>query len=221
MNPPDAEREVLAALQVLGTGLFPDVWKSTILRAAAVIYRFCAPSSQYSQQATHIVSNLTAIGPNGNLGPGWDSLRGDMAAVLNAVLQDIRSGALWRGIWDAKNETCEDILQQADDLLVAKFIAAAAVLAGGALETHLKDLCQRYTVIWNGDGSIAKYQGVLSAAQNKGVITFFASGDAKFVTAWGDLRNRAAHSPALITENDAIAVSSMLSGIRDFIRRVP
>lgn len=221
MTPPEIESEVVEALEALGTGLFPDVWKSTILRAAAVVQRFCAPGSVYIEEARQIVSNLNSIGENGTLQPGWDSPKGNMAAVLNAVLQDAKTGSLWRGLWEAKNDTCTDILQQADALLLTRYFAAAAVLAGGALEAHLKDLCERHELNWQGDGSITKYQGALSAAQNRGDISFFSTGDGKFVTAWGDLRNRAAHTPASILAGDDVAISNMLLGIRDFIKRVP
>jgi hypothetical protein len=221
MNPPDVERELTEALQVLGTGLFPDVWKGTILHAAAVVQRHCAPGSVYTEEAKRIASTLINIGADGSLGPRWDSPRENMAAILNSLLQDVRTGSLWRGIWDAKNDSCADILQQADHLLDGKYFAAAAVLAGGGLETHLKDLCQRYSVIWQNPGTITKYQTALSAEQNKGNISFFSSGDAKLVIAWGDLRNRAAHDPTSVTQEDTAAISNMIVGIRDFLIRVP
>lgn len=221
MNPIHAESDVAAAIQNLGSGPFPDLWKSTFVRAAAVVCRLCPPTSPYAEQAKSILAEVRTTGAMGSLGPGWDSPKGDMAAVLNALLSDIKSGALWRGLWDAKNDTCNDILQQADDLFASHYLAAAAVLSGGALEAHLKDLCQRHNLPWVGDGSISKYQNALSAAQNKGQITFFSSGDGKLVTAWGDLRNRAAHDPSGVAHVDATAISLMLQGVRDFIHRVP
>lgn len=221
MIPQDAERDVLAALEALGKGSFPDIWKSSFLRAAAVVCRFCTPNSLYYQEARRVASSLSSIASDGTLWPGWDSPQGDMAALLNAVLQDMKSGALWRGLWDAKNDTCADILQQADDLYAAKYFAASAVLAGGALEAHLKDICERHMIAWQGNGTISKYQGVLAASQNNGDISFFTSRDGKFVIAWGDLRNRAAHAPHTICEADASAIFNMIHGIRDFIGRVP
>ncbi len=221
MIPPTAEHDAETALQRVGTGVFPAEWKSTFFHAAAIIGRLCAPSSFYVKQAERIVNDVNAIGSSGVLYQGWDSPKGNMAAILIALLSEIKSGTLWRGLWDAKNETCTDILQQADDLLEKNYFAAATVLAGGALEAHLKDLCLRNNISWNGDGTIAKYQGALSQAQNKGDISFFSTEDGKFITAWGGLRNRAAHSPAQITQIDLPGITGMLNGIRDFIKRIP
>lgn len=221
MIPPDAETDLRAALQSLGTGSFPVEWKSTIIQAAAVICRLCGQSSVHSEEAKRILFKLDAIAPSGILGPGWESPRDDMASVLKAAIKDASTGALWRGIWDAKNGTCLDVLEQAEDLLLANYLAAAAVLSGGALEAHLKDLCGRTGLQWSGDGSISKYQSALSSAQRNGTISFFSGGDSKQVLAWGDLRNRAAHNPASIQMEDSVAITNMISGIRDFINRVP
>ncbi|NMF60752.1 hypothetical protein [Pseudanabaena yagii] len=222
MTPPDAERDLLAALEKLRNASFPlELWKSPIFRGASVVQRYCAPNSPYVVIAMGIVSDLATVGASGVLEPGWDSPRSSMVGLLNAVLEDVRDGSLWRGIWDAKNETCADILEQAESLFESKYFAAATVLAGGTLETHLKDLCLRYNINWSGNGSINNYKDALSAEQKKGAISFFSLGDSKQVTAWGDLRNSAAHDPSSISTVNSVAIHSMIVGIRDFINRVP
>jgi hypothetical protein len=222
MTPPDAERELLAALDKLrDNASFPELWKSRIFLGASVVQRYCAPSSPYAVIAMNIVSDSATVGASGVLEPGWDNPRSSMVALLNAVLEDVKDGSLWRGIWDAKNETCVDILEQAKNLFELNYLAAAAVLAGGALETHLKDLCLRYNINWSGDGSINRYKDALSAEQKKGAISFFSLGDSKQVMAWGDLRNKAAHDPSSISTVNSVAIHSMIVGIGDFINRVP
>jgi hypothetical protein len=220
MITPNAETEVIEALANVGTGIFPTAWKSSIYQAAAVLSRICTPGSPYSEQAKQIIARVPAIGADGRLMAGWESPQYEMAALLTAALKDIKSGAMWRGLWDIRNEACSDLLTQADELFSKNYLAASAVLAGGALETHLKDLCVRSNLQWSGDGSISKYISVLSQAQNQGAIAFFSTLDNKMCTAWGDIRNRAAHDPATISAKDKVAIETMIKGVRDFIVRV-
>jgi hypothetical protein len=111
MIPPDAERDLLAALDKLRNASFPlELWKSPIFSGAAVVQRYCAPSSPYAIIAMDIVSDLATVGASGVLETGWDIPKSSMVALLNTVLEDVKDGSLWRGIWDAKNETCADIL---------------------------------------------------------------------------------------------------------------
>jgi len=57
-------------------------------------------------------------------------------------------------------ETIEDVLCQAESLLARHdAVVAAAVLAGGALETHLRHLCERWAIDWLGKGSISADAG--------------------------------------------------------------
>ena len=77
-----------------------------------------------------------------------------------------------------------ELLDQASSFLAGGYVVAAAVIAGGALETHLAHLCQRSGVTWSGDGSISKYNGVLGAARSR-VYPFYSTNDGKSVEAWG------------------------------------
>ncbi len=118
--------------------------------------------------------------------------------LVKAAIVDAQSGNLLRGLHEAKNDTCIDILDQANFLcekVICFFLPAAAVLAGGALETHHKDLCIRNNIAWGGDGSISTYDSAIAQARNKGTLTVYESGDTKLITAWGDDRNCAAHRP--------------------------
>jgi hypothetical protein len=81
-------------------------------------------------------------------------------------------------------ETVGELLDQASSFLAGGYVVAAAVIAGGALETHLAHLCQRSGVTWSGDGSISKYNGAVGAARKQG-ISVYSTNDGKSVEAWG------------------------------------
>ena len=116
-------------------------------------------------------------------------------------------------------ETVGELLDQAEQLVDDGEPVPAAVLAGGALETHLRHLCDRAGVLGGliGHGNIDKYKSLLDVARKNGheVIT---KGDGKLVTAWGDDRNIAAHNPTKFGKGGP-EVKLMIEGIRQFVAR--
>lgn len=96
-----------------------------------------------------------------------------------------------------------------------EFQTAAAVIAGGALETHLHDLCVRNGITWNGEGSVTKYNDAIAQARNAGNRIYSAT-DGKSVTSWGGRRNDAAHKPAEFDGTQA-EVRTMIDGIRQLV----
>jgi hypothetical protein len=133
------------------------------------------------------------------------------------ILKDGRMQALIDGV---RAETVSEVLDQADALLTANHALAAAVLAGGALETHLLHLCVRNSVTWPGDGSISKYDGAMAQARNTGTVTVYSATDSKLIGAWGKIRNDAAHDPTNFTRT-VDEVRRMVEGIREFMARIP
>jgi hypothetical protein len=140
--------------------------------------------------------------------------------VIDAGASIVRAGHLRTLSDGVRAETVSELLDQADALLTANHIVAAAVLAGGALETHLCHLCQRNKLTWVGDGSIAKYDQAVAQARNAGTVEVYAATDTKLVGGWGGLRNDAAHDPTTFTRTVG-EVRLMIEGIRQFIARVP
>jgi hypothetical protein len=140
--------------------------------------------------------------------------------VIEAGASLLKGGHL-RSLMDGlRAETVSEVLDQANALLAARHPVAAAVLAGGALETHLLHLCQRNHLTWVGEGSIAKYDGAIAKARNDGPVEVYSATDTKQVVAWGGIRNDAAHDPTKFTRTPE-AVKLMVDGIRQFIARVP
>ena len=138
------------------------------------------------------------------------------AKTAVALLEGGHLRALADGV---RAETVGELLDQAEQLVDDGEPVPAAVLAGGALETHLRHLCDRAGVLGTlvGSGSIEKYKGLLDVARKNGdeVIT---KGDGKLVTAWGDDRNIAAHHPTKFGKGGP-EVRLMVDGIRQFVAR--
>jgi len=140
--------------------------------------------------------------------------------TVQSALALLESGRL-RGLIDGvRAETMAELLDQAEILLKKEYLIAAAVLAGGALETHLLHLCQRNELPWVGDGSISKYDQPIAQARKVGTVEVYSGTDSKLVTGWGGIRNDAAHEPTKF-KHSAADVRLMLEGIRQFIARVP
>ncbi|MHB1785264.1 MAG: hypothetical protein ACYCS7_03815 [Acidimicrobiales bacterium] len=131
------------------------------------------------------------------------------------IIQSDRLGSLLDVV---RNETENELLGQAETLLKANHKAAAAVIAGGALEVHLRSLCEKFGLTVSGDGSISKYDGAIAKARNDGVVTVYPATDSKLVGAWGGMRNDAAHDPGAFS-NSKEDVRRMIEGVRDFIPR--
>lgn len=140
------------------------------------------------------------------------------AAAKTAVV--LLEGGHLRALADGvRAETVGELLDQAEQLVDDGEPVPAVVLAGGALETHLRHLCDRAGVLGRlvGHGNIDKYKSLLDGARKDGdeVIT---KGDGKFVTAWGDDRNTAAHDPTSFTKSGP-EVRLVIDGIRQFVAR--
>lgn len=139
--------------------------------------------------------------------------------VFVAALDILKAGGLSTLVDGIRADTAAELLDQADTLVGKGYLAAAAVLAGGALETHLYHLCLKHAVTWNGVGSISAYDGAIATARNQG-HQLYSLGDSKLIVAWGGMRNDAAHAPTTFQRN-AKEVGIMITGIREFIIRVP
>jgi hypothetical protein len=144
-----------------------------------------------------------------------DAARGVFRSAYDQLRND-RLGSIADGIFA---ESVSELLDQAQALNDKSFVVAAAVIAGGALESHLMHLCKRNQLTWSGDGSIEKYNSAIGEARDKGTEIYSVT-DGKLVTAWGGIRNEAAHTPAAFTRT-AQDVGSMIVGILEFVARHP
>lgn len=141
----------------------------------------------------------------------------EMRGVFRAARTMLETGRLASLADGIRAETATELLDQAEQLVAGGHTVAAAVLAGGALETHLRGLCAKHDLAWSGSGSISKYNSSIAQARNAGIEVYRAT-DAKSVLAWGGLRNDAAHDPVNFSSGTE-GVRVMIHGIRDFIAR--
>jgi hypothetical protein len=141
--------------------------------------------------------------------------------ILTAVKGELSGG--WfvtaRGLISA--EIFADFLEMAEYLLTEQYKDAAAVIAGSSLEEHLRQLATKHgistTRVKGAVENAPKTADALNADLAR--VNAYTKLDQKSVTAWLDLRNKAAH--AKYTEYDGKQVGLMLEGIRQFMARVP
>lgn len=149
-----------------------------------------------------------------------DGIKGALG-VLEAMRKDLEGGYLTelRGLISA--EIFTDFIEMAGHLLQQKYKSPAAVVAGSALEAHLRRLAMRHNI----DLMAADQHGVPRPRRAQAInqdlckASVYTAPDQKMVTAWLDIRNKAAHGE----ESNVIEshVEGMLLGIPDFILRHP
>lgn len=174
---------------------------------AATIDRLAPPGSRYRQNAQAAFEQYGENHPyNLNILPGiLKALRGDyVAGHMQAIHELIHA------------EVFADFLEMADYLLEEGYKDPGAVLAGGVLEEHLRKLCEKNSIAIL-KGNRPKKADSLNAELAGARV--YSKLDQKSVTAWLDLRNKAAHGR--YDEYTKEQVALMVQGIRDFLSRYP
>jgi len=137
--------------------------------------------------------------------------------ILKALKEDVEAGYLTTLRELIHADMFGDFLEMAEYLLTDGFKDPAAVLVGGVLEEHLRQLSVKYGVDLNEPHGQPKKSDKMNADLVK--KTAYTGLEQKQVTAWLDLRNKAAHGR--YSEYRAEQVSLMLQGVRDFAIRHP
>lgn len=136
--------------------------------------------------------------------------------IAKALISDIRSGYLQSVEELLHGNVFGDYLEMAMHLLDNDYKDAAAVLTGGTLEVHLKNMCSKYNISIERSGKSKKADELNSELAKRDV---YSKLDQKNVTAWLGLRNDAAHGNYSAYTKDQ--VSLLLQSVRDFITRHP
>lgn len=116
-------------------------------------------------------------------------------------------------------EVFSDFLEMSKYLLDEKYKDPAAVMIGSVLEEHLRQLCTTHsldTFLIKGTEPIPKKADLLNSDLTK--VGVYGVLEQKNVTAWLDLRNRAAHGK--YTEYTIEQVQLMYQGVLDFVSRI-
>ena len=110
-----------------------------------------------------------------------------------------------------------DILEQAEYLLSQSYFRASAVVAGVALESHLRKLAEKNQIpITSDDGKYVKADSLNGNLLKNQIIDKTMN---KSITGWLGLRNDAAHpDPKQIDEG---MIKLMIDGIKLFIEKYP
>lgn len=140
-----------------------------------------------------------------------------LLGALEGLREDYADGFLrgFNELIDA--DLFEDILEQADYLRTQGYVRASAVVAGVALESHLRKLAEKNSIpIKNDKGKFVEAETLKNELYRTGIIdkTFNKS-----ITAWLGLRNDAAHPEP--KEINAGLLQPMISGIRILIEKYP
>lgn len=139
--------------------------------------------------------------------------------ILNAIKAEIAGGWLvsMKGLVAA--ELFTDFIEMANHLLEEGYKDPAAVVIGSVLEEHLRQLSLKHSIditflTASGDTRLKKAEGMNTDLSKSKVYSVL---DQKMVTAWLDLRNKAAHGK--YKEYSAEQVEQMMQGVTNFMSR--
>jgi len=144
----------------------------------------------------------------------------EVQAILHSARAELAGGWFVSLRQLVSAEIFTDFLEMAEYLIDESYVHPAAVMIGSVLEEHLRQLCVAAGVAVEQpapDGSLRpKKADALNAELTK--VGIYSKLDQKNVTAWLDLRNKAAHGK--YTDYTTEQVKNMLSGVTEFVARV-
>jgi hypothetical protein len=150
-----------------------------------------------------------------------DGLIRELAGILQALHADYAADRIKTFAELVHSDLFADMLEAADYLLGESYKDPAAVMAGGVLEQHLRELCRKHgidtTFTTPGGDTKSKMIDIMNADLAK--ASAFGKIKQKQVTACTGIRNAAAHGE--YSKYDENQVRQMIVGIRDFIAKYP
>lgn len=216
-------------------------WFEEVLKRFAAIPKypiegFSVPTYWYEQEGAYVwlaeaSTAIASVFPGGHqCRQAWERLLPKVHAgsanggtldglvgVFKGATNLIRAGRLGTLIDSIRVETESDLLEQAEILVNANHLAAAAVIAGGSLETHLRHLVAKHGLTITGHGSISTYNQAIAQARKAGTEVY-SKADHDQVESCCKTRNDAAHNPGNFkATNDQLML--MIEGVRQFITR--
>ena len=140
----------------------------------------------------------------------------NLVGIAEALKTAYESGYLYQIEELIRADLFADFLDMGEYLLEESYKDPAAVIIGGVLEEHLRKLCLKNSIDITTNKSFKKADTMNADLANSHVYNRL---DQKSITAWLDLRNKAAHGKYTDYTDDQVKVA--LLGIRDFIARFP
>lgn len=184
-----------------------DDRQGLVTRSIAAIHRITGPFSSYSKEIDRILREK----------PELHVHTSSIIGIVKALKDDIDSGYIQSLIELIHAEVFSDFLEMAIHLNDSGYKDAAAVIAGSTLENHIKKLAQKNNIsMLTTNGKSIKADRLNADLAN---ATIYSKLDQKNITAWLDLRNKAAHGN--YTDYNKEQVKLLIIGIQDFITRNP
>jgi hypothetical protein len=178
--------------------------QSLVTRAIASIHRVTGVNSTYSKEIERILEALPSIHKHTS----------SIIGITQALKEDLELGYIQSLVEIVHSEIFSDFLDMARHLNNSGYKDSSAVLAGSTLESHLRKLALKNSIeVEKDDRPIKanKLNADLTKADIYGLL------DQKNITAWLDLRNKAAHGN--YEEYTKEQVDLLIAGIQDFITR--
>ncbi|MFI5405477.1 MAG: hypothetical protein ACHQ1D_03070 [Nitrososphaerales archaeon] len=140
-------------------------------------------------------------------------------AILQSIRHEIEQGWLTSLKSIVSAEVFSDFLEMSKHLLEEKYKDPAAVMIGSVLEEHLRQSCLANSIdieIMKGTDRMPKKADLMNSDLVK--VGMYGVLEQKNITAWLDLRNRAAHGK--YSEYTIEQVDLMYQGVLNFITRI-
>lgn len=183
-----------------------------------------------AQQVTRIIAVVDRVTPEGSayrsqvrdpfvrgMGGSNPHALPDLIGVLQALRVDVEAGYLKSVEELIHADVFADFLEMADELHGKGYKDPSAVLAGSVLEEHLRKLASRSGIaVADATGRPIKADKLNADLAGLGTYNKL---EQKSVTAWFDLRNKAAHGK--YEEYDDVQVAALIRDVRDFMIRHP
>lgn len=188
---------------------YPDTSKHEVLNVLMSTLQRVAPknSSYWKQFSAMVQARGSGLAPV-NLP--------FLVGILRALRGDVAAGYVVEIEETIHADIFSDFLEMAEHLLDTNFKDPAAVMIGGVLEEHLRKLAIKNGITVTNDNGYKKADTINGEL---GGIPVYNKLDQKTITAWLDLRNKAAHGQ--YSEYVREQVSAMLLGVRNFLSRFP
>ncbi len=186
-----------------------DERQALISRAISAVRR-TGEKSAYSKEVDRLLKEL----------PHLHTHTTSIIGVAKGLLEDLRAGYMQSLVEIVHGDIFGDFLEMGQHLCESGYKDAAAVITGSTLESHLRELCRKSGIsveVRKADGVVPKKADSMNA--DLASAEAYSKLDQKNVTAWLDLRNKAAHGRYAEYSKDQVLI--LISGIRDFITRNP
>ncbi|MEU9920708.1 hypothetical protein AB0H51_05185 [Streptomyces griseoluteus] len=140
----------------------------------------------------------------------------EVRVVAIGLRDDLVSGWVESVVELVHADTYRDYLEMAEQLLAKGYKDAAAVITGTSLEVHVRALCVKNGVATHVAGRPKKADTMNADLKKTNVYDGLQQ---KEVTAWMDLRNKAAHGDYGTYDRDQ--VRRLIDGVEAFMRKYP